>query len=172
MPDASTKGPSPETVSLILGALLSIAGGLHKAFDAALALECRALQIFTKNASTWKERALSKEEIRSFDLARKQSGIHRIAAHAAYLLNICSPDREIQQKSIHALECELQRCEELAIPWLVLHPGAHKGKGESTGIANAVDVIERVFRRVRHSHTRLLLETTAGQGSDLGKSFE
>lgn len=155
-----------------LGAHFSIAKGLHRALYEASTYECTALQIFTKNASTWKERTLTQEEIKQFDQARKQTGITSIASHTSYLINLATSERKNHAKSCNALKQELIRSSMLDIQFVVLHPGAHLGKGEDKGIENIALSINEVFAQIPDTHIRLLLETTAGQGSGLGYTFE
>jgi deoxyribonuclease-4 len=157
---------------ILLGAHFSIAGGLHKALLTAQEYGCTALQIFTKNASTWKERRLLTREIEQFQAARKQSGVRSICAHAAYLINLASPDRRKYEKSIMALEQELIRSSQLGIPHVIMHPGAHMGTGEEKGLGRIAEGINTVFDHVPETTCRVLLETTAGQGSNLGYTFE
>jgi deoxyribonuclease-4 len=157
---------------ILLGAHFSIAGGLHKALLTAQAYGCTALQIFTKNASTWKERRLSTREIEQFQATRKQSEVRSICAHAAYLINLASPDRCKYEKSIMALEQELIRSSQLGIPHVIIHPGAHMGIGEEKGLRRIAEGINTVFDHVPETTCRVLLETTAGQGSNLGYTFE
>jgi len=163
---------SKRSPHLILGAHLSIAGGLHKAIDRAKALKCNALQIFTKNASTWREKQLSEGDINRFSQAWEKSGIRFIAAHTPYLINLAGNDREIRKKSIAALEQELIRCGQLKLSCLVLHPGSHMGDGEQIGVQRIIDGINGIFDRLPEIPTRLLLETTAGQGNSLGHTFD
>ncbi|MCF8110976.1 MAG: deoxyribonuclease IV [Desulfobacteraceae bacterium] len=160
------------TDDLILGAHLSISCGLHKALEEAESLGCRALQIFTKNASTWREKTLSDNEITEFDRLREKTGISAIASHTAYLINPAAKDPAIREKSTEALKQELIRCGELKLPWVVLHPGSHMGDGEKTGIKRIAETISHIFSRLPDNSTRLLLETTAGQGTSLGCRFE
>ena len=157
---------------VLLGAHFSIAGGLHKAVLTASEYGCTALQIFTKNASTWKERRLSSHEIKRFDLARKESGIESICSHTSYLINLASPERGKYQMSIKALEHELVRSSQLSIPYVIMHPGSHMGTGEERGLDRIAQGINRVLERTPGIACRLLLETTAGQGSNLGYTFE
>ena len=164
--------PVEPNKSLILGAHLSIAGGLHNAFFKAVELGCNALQIFTTNANTWREKRLSDQQISDFAKARNQSNIHAIAAHASYLINLAGMDPEFRTKSLSALEQELVRCGQLGIPWLVIHPGSHMGQGEKIGISQIIDAVNSVFERLPDNAARLLFETTAGQGSALGNRFE
>lgn len=162
-----TESPAP-----ILGAHLSISGGLYKALEEAESLGCGALQIFTKNASTWREKTLTEKEIRLFHEAREKTGIRMIAAHTAYLINLAATDPQIRDKSKHALKQELIRSGQLGLPWLILHPGAHMGDGEASGIERIAAAVNEIFDELPDNPTRLLLETTAGQGSALGRTFE
>lgn len=162
----------PGKTSLLLGAHFSIAKGLHNALFKAQAYNCSALQIFTKNAHTWKERALSRHEIDLFDQARERTGIKAIASHTSYLINLATYERKNHDLSCKALKHELFRSSMLGIPFVVLHPGAHKGRGESAGIRQIADSINNIFKQTKGLQTRLLLETTAGQGSGIGHSFE
>ncbi len=157
---------------IILGAHLSIAGGLHKSLELADKYNCNALQIFTKNSNTWKERVLKEEEIVKFRKRWKKLKIQQIASHTSYLINIASPDRELWTKSVEALEKELFRSALLKIPMVVLHPGAHRGTGEKAGISLITAAINDVFEKTATTNTVLLLETTAGQGTQIGYRFE
>ncbi len=157
---------------IILGAHLSIAGGLHKSLELADKYNCNALQIFTKNSNTWKERVLKEEEIVKFRKRWKKLKIQQIASHTSYLINIASPDRELWTKSVEALEKELFRSALLKIPMVVLHPGAHRGTGEKAGISLIAAAINDVFEKTATTNTVLLLETTAGQGTQIGYRFE
>lgn len=156
----------------LLGAHFSIAKGLHHALFEAQRYGCGALQLFTKNATTWKERVLTPEETDRFEAARTQTGITAVAAHTSYLINLATGEKQKQVLSCEALKQEIVRCSALKIPFVVLHPGAHMGDGESAGIARIADNINRTFEKVPDSDTRLLLETTAGQGSGVGHTFE
>ena len=157
---------------LLLGAHFSIAGGLYKALLRAAEYQCTALQLFTKNASTWKEKTLTEKEIRMFSDTRAQTGIGHIFSHASYLINIAGPDPEKAALSRDALTRELIRCDLLDIPGVVLHPGAHMEDGIDNGIARVADTINRIFDQTPATCTRLLLETTAGQGTGIGHRFE
>jgi deoxyribonuclease-4 len=158
--------------NVLLGAHFSIAGGLHKAVETASRYECPVLQIFTKNAATWKERHLSAQEIERFRRARRKGNIELICSHAAYLINLASPDRAQYNRSVEALGNELRRSSQLAIPYVVLHPGAHMGQGEEQGLRRVAKAINTVFEQVPGWEGLLLLETTAGQGTSLGFTFE
>jgi len=158
--------------SCLLGAHFSIAKGLHHALFAAADYDCTAVQIFTKNSSTWKEKTLSSEDIRLFVEARKKTRIQHIASHTSYLINLASPEKKKNAMSCEALKQELIRCAALNIPFVVLHPGSHMDTGAEAGIERIASAINRVFDKLPENPTRLLLETTAGQGSGLGHTFE
>lgn len=156
----------------LLGAHFSIAGGLHQALYTAASYGCNALQLFTKNARTWKETPLTREAEARFDQARQETGITEIVSHTSYLINIAGPDEENRTRSRDALAAELVRCDRLGIPYVVLHPGAHLGAGADQGIAHAAGEIRRVFSALPDLACRLLIETTAGQGTGIGHTFE
>ena len=158
--------------SYLLGAHFSIAKGLHNAIYEAQAYGCNALQIFTKNATTWKERTLSQDEIDRFNQAREKTGITAIASHTSYLINLATYEKKKHAMSCNALKNELVRSSMLGIPFVVLHPGAHMGKGEKEGIRKIAASINTIFAQTPGIQTRLLLESIAGQGSGLGHTFE
>ena len=164
--------PDTKSQSLLLGAHFSIAKGLHRAIREAAKYQCNTLQLFTKNANTWKEKTLTDDQIQQFKTAKGETGIHRIISHTSYLINIAGPDIKKADMSCCALKQEVIRCSQLEIPYVVLHPGSHMGKGEHTGIARITDNINRIFDETKGLRTRLLLETTAGQGNSVGHTFE
>jgi len=161
-----------ETVRPILGAHMSISGGLHLAVERALSVDCRALQIFTKNASQWRAKPLSVNAVASFREAWEQSGLTTVFAHDSYLINLASPDPPLLRKSITALGDELERAERLGLPFVVSHPGAHKGDGEEQGLERVARSLDVVHREHPDLDVKVLLETTAGQGTSLGFRFE
>jgi deoxyribonuclease-4 len=158
--------------TLLLGAHFSIAGGMQKALYEAASCQCNTLQIFTKNANTWKEKTLSAKEINKFKDAKKETGIVEIISHTSYLINIAGIDKKKSAMSCEALKQELIRCSQLEIPYAVLHPGSHLETGEQAGIRRIADNINHIFDLTTGNNTRLLLETTAGQGSSIGHTFE
>jgi deoxyribonuclease-4 len=157
--------------NLLTGAHVSIAGGLHKAFERGDALQCRAIQIFLKNTNQWKAKQLGEADRELFQNARKKSGIKAIVAHDSYLINLASPDPELYEKSLAAFVEELHRANFLGVPCLVLHPGAHTGSGVPAGISRVAKALSRALREVGPP-VQILLENTAGQGSCLGHRFE
>ncbi|MBW2675860.1 MAG: deoxyribonuclease IV, partial [Deltaproteobacteria bacterium] len=156
----------------LLGAHMSIAGGLEKALLRGQELGCTTIQLFTKSSNQWKERLLVKTEIQLFREVRAKTGITPIVSHASYLINLASPDGEIYRKSLDAMVCEIRRCEQLGIDYIVLHPGFHKGRGEEWGIGRITDALDTIHADTAGAKVRIALETTAGQGTALGGNLE
>ncbi len=154
----------------LLGAHVSVAGGLENAFAHGLESGCTALQIFTKNANRWQGKPISKTAAAAFRQAWQESGISPVMAHNAYLINLASPKNAVWEKSKTGLCDELQRCAQLGITDLVMHPGAHLGAGVENGLARIRQALAEVLAQTP-SQVRLLLENTAGQGSYLGGEF-
>ncbi len=154
------------------GAHMSIAGGLHKAFEQGEKAGCDALQIFTKNQQQWRAKPLTEAEIAAFATARQQHADWPLVVHDSYLINLASPKDDLWEKSIAAFGEELERCAALGIPYLVTHPGAHVGSGEDVGLQREVDALNRLFAAGTGGDVMVLIETTAGQGTTLGSRFE
>jgi deoxyribonuclease-4 len=154
----------------LLGAHVSVAGGLDKAFARGLESGCTALQIFTKNANRWQGKPIAPAEAAAFRQAWQESGIGPVMAHDAYLINLASPKSGVWEKSKIALRDELQRCAQLGITDLVMHPGAHLGAGVARGLARIREAFGEILAQTP-PQVRLLLENTAGQGSYLGGEF-
>jgi deoxyribonuclease-4 len=155
-----------------LGAHESISGGLHKAFDRAQSVGCDTVQIFVKSNRSWAVKPLTDEDIAQFKARASETGIRPVVGHTSYLLNLGTPDETLWMKSRDTLIVELERCETLDVPYLVLHPGSHVGTGEETGLARVAQALGEVHAATPGFRTQILLETTAGQGDSLGHSFE
>jgi deoxyribonuclease-4 len=156
----------------LLGAHMSIAGGVDKAFLKGKMVDCDAIQIFTKSSRQWASSPYTKEEIEAFAENRKETGIKRVIAHDSYLLNLGSPDNLLRKKSILAFIDEVERCETLGVLNLVAHPGAHIGAGEEEGIKIIAQSLDEVHKACPGYDVKVTLEITAGQGSCLGYRFE
>ena len=157
---------------MLLGAHMSISGGVDRALPLGKKVGCDTIQIFTKNSNQWNAKALSDNEIGKFKANRKETGIELVVAHDAYLINLGSPDDALWKKSVEAFVVEMNRCEQLGIPYLITHPGAHMGAGEEKGIRRIAEAIDRIHEKTGGFQAMILLETTAGQGSNLGYRFE
>lgn len=156
----------------LLGAHMSIAGGVGNALLEGKRVDCDAIQIFTKSSRQWASKPLSKEEIEQFEVNRKTTGIDTIVAHDSYLLNLGSPDTAMRKRSIAAFIDEMERCETLNVSHLIAHPGAHVGAGEIEGIKTIAKSLDEVHNACPNYQVKVTLEITAGQGSNLGYRFE
>ena len=155
-----------------LGAHLSIAGGLPRAVDRARASRCEALQIFTKSAGQWRARPLPQEEIDLFRRRVTETGIGPVVAHNSYLINLAAALPSLRQQSIESLREELQRAEALGLDGLVMHPGSYTSGTEPDGLRLIADGLARLLDERPDGRTQILLEHTAGQGTNLGHRFE
>src|ERR1700720_3074525 len=160
------------TEPLLLGAHMSIGGGVHTAIERGRSINCTAIQMFVKNNMQWFARPLAREEIRAFLEHQQRAELLSIFAHANYLINLAATNPQFHANSIRALSEELTRANQLELPFLVLHPGAHLGAGVEAGLAKIIDSIDCVLAGIPKIKTRIALETTAGQGSSLGDRFE
>lgn len=162
-----------------IGAHLSIAGGVEKAVAAAREDGCEALQIFTRNQQQWRPKPLTSDAIERFRTAVREWRIpqERLLVHGSYLINLCAADRALRAKSLTALVDELKRCVKLGLRYLVLHPGAHMGHGETRALARVAKAMSRALESTAVETSDadapwILLENTAGQGTCLGHRFE
>jgi deoxyribonuclease-4 len=158
--------------SVLLGAHMSIRGGVSMAIERAQSIRCTAMQIFVKNNMQWFARALTREEIRAFLNHSQRGELLSVFGHANYLINLAATNPLFHANSIRALAEELVRADQLELPFLVLHPGAHLGAGEEAGLAKIVGSVDEVFRKIPKVKTKIALEITAGQGSCIGHRFE
>ncbi len=157
---------------MLFGAHESIAGGVFNAVERGHKATCDTIQMFNKSNNQWRAKKLDPKEIDKFFEAIETTGVTVALSHTSYLINIASPDDSLGEKSRRSLRKEMQRCNLLKIPNLVMHPGSHVGSGEETGMARIVENINRMFDDLSGNDVTLLLESTAGQGSNLGYRFE
>ncbi|MDQ5941057.1 MAG: deoxyribonuclease [Candidatus Dependentiae bacterium] len=155
----------------LFGAHLSVAGGLHTVFKRTAEVGAHVVQIFTKSNQSYFAKPIPSEEAFAFVEAWKQSDVSIVVTHAAYLINLAASNSEVEKKSINSLQHELERCVQLKIPYLVLHPGAHTGRGVESGIAQIACNLSEALHKVP-GDTVVLLETAAGQGTTLGRTFQ
>jgi len=156
----------------LLGAHTSINGGVSTAVDLAEKLGFTAMQIFTKNNNRWYSKELSENEIEKFRMRLESSKIKFVVAHDSYLINLCSKELEMLNKSRDSFLDELKRCELLGIPHLNFHPGAHLGLGEEKGIKIIAESLNIAHANTKGYKVSSMIEATAGQGSSLGYKFE
>ncbi len=155
-----------------LGAHMSIAGGVAEAVLRGQSIGCQAIAMFTKNNNQWKAKRLTQEDADCFHAALAETDIHPVVAHTSYLINLGSPDRALWKKSTDSMQDELERAELLRIPYLVVHPGSHTGKGVDYGLARVAEALNRIHERLPNLRVVTLLEHTAGQGTNLCCRFE
>lgn len=156
----------------LIGAHVSISGGLENAPPRGEEIGCTAIQIFTKNQVQWHAKPLSNQDVEQYRQALTNSSIQSVIAHDSYLINLGSPGEMLLKKSRQAFLDEMDRAERLEISSLIFHPGAHKKAGEDVGLRLIADSINYVYKQRPNYGLKLLLETTAGQGTNLGYTFE
>jgi deoxyribonuclease-4 len=156
----------------LLGAHMSIAGGCHNALLIAQKYGCDTVQLFTKNANQWRGKELTEDDVGLFRKTRRHTKLRPAMAHDSYLINLASPDETLHRRSIEALIDEMQRAERLGLQYLVTHPGSSLGSGEEPGLARVSAALDEVHARCPGFRVKVLLEVTAGQGSNLGHRFE
>jgi deoxyribonuclease IV len=156
---------------ILLGAHVSTAGGLPKAIERAIEIGATAIQVFTKQANRWAERICEEEEVKAWRSALAASPVRVTVSHDSYLINCASPDAALRDRSIESYVSEVQRCNALGLDFLVSHPGNWMEGGTEAGVERNAEAIARTLSRMP-GDTVLCLETTAGGGTALGRSFE
>ena len=164
-----TRFAFPDAPGDLLGAHLSTKGGLHTVFERASAINASAVALFAKNSNQWKGKVLTDEDCAVF---RAQRSVQPLLTHASYLINLATTNAEFHRKSIAAMIDELDRAERLGIHAVVLHPGAHMGAGSDAAIDQIARSLDAVHVALPHHQVVTLLETSAGQGSCVGCTFD
>lgn len=165
------RSPGSSTRDL-LGAHMSIAGGLHLALTRGRDVGCSVVQIFLKNQRQWTARAYTDSEVREFRAAWKATGVRVVFAHANYLINLATPVAAEWRRAVDVFHDELERAEALGLPFVVIHPGSHRAAGLDEGIRRVARAIDVLHDRMRGERVRIVLENTAGGGATIGRSFE
>jgi deoxyribonuclease IV len=153
----------------LIGAHLSTKGGLHTVFERAAEVNATAVALFAKNSNQWKGKELTDDDCKLF---AKKRFVKPVFTHTSYLNNLATTNAEFHKKSIAAMIDELDRAERLGIRAVVLHPGAHMGAGAEAGIEKIARSLDRIHAKIPNHKVITLLETSAGQGSCVGCSFE
>jgi len=157
---------------MLIGAHVSVQGGLHQGPVRAARYGCECFQIFSRNQRRWAAPPLSREQIHLFRKAWRDSGSLPVLIHDIYLVNLSSRDEAIRAKSCRAVVEELQRAESLGVCWVAIHPGSHRGAGEKAGLDACATSLSWILKETAGLHAGILIETTAGQGHDLGYRLE
>ncbi len=156
-----------------VGAHVSARGGVENAPLNALEIGAHAFAVFTKNQRQWKAKPLSEESITAFRENLDKSGIkpEHVLPHDSYLINLGHPETEALEKSRAAFIDEMQRCEQLGLKLLNFHPGSHLGKiSEDESLERVAESIDMALAQT--DEVIAIIETTAGQGTNLGYRFE
>ncbi|MFQ5456109.1 MAG: deoxyribonuclease IV [Nitrospirota bacterium] len=156
----------------MLGAHMSISGGICNSLYRGLGVGCNVIQIFTKNSTRWKAKRLEASDIAKFRIAEEETAVSAIAAHDSYLINFGTSIEENRERAVDAFYEEVERTEALDIPYLIFHPGSHLGTGVEEGIIRIAHSLNIIIERSEGFRVKLILETTAGQGSNIGYRFE
>jgi len=155
----------------LLGAHVSTAGGIANAPARGAEIGADVIQIFTKQANRWAERDVDAEMSEAFREALRDHDIVVAGSHDSYLINLASPDPTLRGKSMRSFCHELERCRDLALDFLVSHPGNATDGDRAGGLRRNAEAIRRALFEV-DGPTPVLIEATAGQGTSLGSSFE
>lgn len=158
--------------TLLLGAHCSTEGGLHTAFERAEKIKATAIQIFTQNARQWHASTIEPYQIEIYKLRKLKSKVKIIISHDSYLINLCAKDNNVYKKSEIAFKNEIIRCNLLDIRLLVFHPGSHLGQGEEYGLKKIADTLNKLHQETKNCNVISVVETTSGQGTNLGYKFE
>lgn len=159
-----------------LGVHTGIAGGLYRSINEAKEKGCQTWQIFSRNPRGWTAKPLTPEEIKLFRDAREQSGLDPCVIHSCYLINLAASSPEIRAKSIAAFRDEIERGLAIGADHLVVHPGSGRGAPVEEAIENCAAAIHESAKglkdKMRKAGFHILIENTAGQGDQIGRSFE
>ena len=151
---------------------MSIAGGVDRALERGASIGCDTIQIFLKSNMQWHGKKLTRAEEKRFHAQQQATKIRPVFAHSCYLINLAAVHAPTLRRSIAAMIDEVQRATQLGVPFIVMHPGAHMGAGERQGLRRVARSLDEVFRATQESPVKVALETTAGQGTNLGHRFE
>lgn len=156
----------------LLGAHMSIAGGVELAPERGKNVGCEIIQIFTKNSNQWNDPKISDEAAAKFKEEMIRNGLKVAFAHDSYLINLGSPDKTLQKKSLTAFIAEHERSEKLGLMGIAFHPGAHMGEGIDAAIKRIAAAVNQTHENTPGLKVLTLLENAAGQGTTVGHLFE
>lgn len=162
----------PPNSTILLGAHMSIAGGVHTALERGMRIGCTTMQMFVKNNNQWKGKPLTDEDVSTYKNLLSEARIHPIVVYDTYLINLCAVDETILKKSREALTDELNRSEQLGVEYLNFHPGSHMGAGEEEGIKRIAESLNIIHQQTKGYRVKSVIEATAGQGTAIGYRFE
>ena len=155
-----------------LGAHMSISGGVATAVERAVSIGCTTFQLFVKNNNRWKGTPLSESDAATYKELVSKARMRSVVAHGTFLVNLCASNKSFLKNSRATFKDELDRCEKLGVEFLNFHPGAHMGEGEQQGIDLIAESLNLIHSETHGYKVKTVLETTAGQGTNLGYRFE
>jgi len=155
----------------LVGAHMSITGGVWRAFERGRLVGANCIQVFVKGTVQWRAPRVTDEDVEKFRQEQARTGIPAVAAHASYLVNLATAKKAVRLKSVEGLKVELGLAERYGIPWLVFHGGNHMGAGSGAGIANVAFGISEALEAIEGS-AGLALEMTAGAGTAVASRLE
>jgi deoxyribonuclease IV len=163
--------PKNSGADILIGAHMSVAGGLHTAFERAERVGCTALQIFTKNSNQWNDPVITPDDIEKYRQAGNKSKVRVVVSHDSYLINLCGATIELLERSRLAFVREIERCQLLGIKYVIFHPGAHTTLERKRALNLVAESVNHAHAATAGSDVVTLIETTAGQGTTVGTSF-
>jgi len=150
---------------------ISIAGGFSKVVERAKLRGCDTIQFFSRNPRGWKYSRLNQREIEGFRSSIRSSPLFPVFLHLPYLPNIASLGSRFYKRSVNSIITDLKRAEQIGAQYLIIHVGHRMKSSEEEAIEAVSQGVNQAFERVKNSIT-LLLENTAGQGTEIGYTFE
>lgn len=154
------------------GAHMPTSGGVWRGLERGVTTGCEVVQLFVKNNMQWSGRAFTPAELERYQAQEAKARFAAVFGHAGYLINLAAPPSPNRDKSLQSLILELSLAAQLNLPFLVLHPGSHLGRGEEAGLDQLVRGLDEVLAATADSPVRIALENTAGQGACLGARLE
>lgn len=158
--------------NMVLGAHVSTSGGIHNSIKNGDGLACDAIQIFLANPNRWVSKPPTEDVLEKFIEAWKNSPIQDVIVHDIHLSNLASPKKDVLEKSREQFRRMMELAQKAGTHYIVTHLGAHLGKGEEFGLKMLTDSLDILFETTEAPDVVVLLETTAGQGTNLGYCFE
>jgi len=155
-----------------LGCHVGVSGGVENAPPRAAEIKAACMQIFSKNQRQWQVKPLSAASIDGFRQGVARNGLGPTLIHCSYLLNLASPDEAMWEKSVLGLAVELERADQLGVPYITFHPGSPKDAGRDFGVKRVAEGVSKALELTAGGQAMVLLETNAGQGNQVGRTFD
>jgi deoxyribonuclease-4 len=171
-PEGEQSDVKQRTDMPLLGAHMPTAGGVQTSLIGGNEIGCNVVQLFTSSPRQWRSSPLKVDSITAFKNARDEFGTVYTISHDSYLINLAAPPGDILEKSLTSFRDELIRAEALGLEYVVTHMGAHGGDGMDVGLVRLCESLTAIHKQLPGYRVKVALETTAGQGTYLGSTFE